>query len=146
MKSLEFKITIAANQRHVWETMLQPDTYRKWVMESWPNSTYEGTWAQDEEVRFIGPDGSGTLARIVVYQPYERMLAEHIGIIKAGGEIDKDSDMSKGWIGTMEEYRFVSNGSETELTVIITTSPAWEEMFNADWPKALQTLKRISEA
>lgn len=145
MKTLEFKITIAADRKHIWKTMLSPVTYRQWVMDSWPDSYYEGVWEKGEEIKFYGPEGAGTLARIVEFKPYDLILAEHIAIIKQGGTLDKESDAAKSWTGSKEQYTFTSKGNETELLVTIVSDPVWLNMFNEGWPKALQLLKKLCE-
>ena len=102
MENLEYKIVISAPAKKVWETMLQQETYRQWVAKSWPNSFYEGQWEQGEKIRFIGPDGSGTLAEIVELKTYESVLARHIAILNPGGVEDRTSDVAKGWVGITE--------------------------------------------
>jgi uncharacterized protein YndB with AHSA1/START domain len=145
MKHLEYKITISAPAKKVWDTMLQKETYEQWVAKSWPNSSYEGAWRKGEEIRFIGPDGSGTLAELVEVKPYERLLGRHIAILGQGGTQDRTSDLAKGWIGSTEEYRFSESNGETTLTVVIETTEQWVSMFEAGWPAALQELKKITE-
>jgi uncharacterized protein YndB with AHSA1/START domain len=145
MEHLEYKIVIAAPAKKVWDTMLQEETYQQWVAKSWPNSFYDGEWKKGEKIRFIGPDGSGTLAELVEVKPYDGLLARHIAALGKGGVEDRTSDMAKGWIGTTEEYRFAEHNGKTTLTVIIETSPDWRAMFDEGWPDALQELKRITE-
>ena len=145
MEHLEYKIVISAPAKKVWETMLQQETYRQWVAKSWPNSFYEGKWAKGEKIRFIGPDGSGTLAEIVELIPYEKLLARHIAILSKGGVEDRSSEVAKGWIGITEGYQFAEHSGKTTLTVSIETTPEWREMFNEGWPDALEELKKITE-
>lgn len=71
MKKLEFKTTIAASRQKVWDTMLDPQTYKEWTGVSWPGSYFEGKWAEGENLQFISPDGSGTLAKLAEHRPYE---------------------------------------------------------------------------
>ena len=75
MKKLEFKINIAATKKQVWEKMLNATTYKEWTNAGWPDSFYEGKWAEGEEVHFIGNDGSGTLGLIEKYQPFANSLS-----------------------------------------------------------------------
>jgi uncharacterized protein YndB with AHSA1/START domain len=65
MEHLEYKIEISASAKKVWEIMLQEETYQQWVARSWPNAYYEGIWKEGEKIRFIGPDGSGTLESLL---------------------------------------------------------------------------------
>jgi uncharacterized protein YndB with AHSA1/START domain len=50
MNTLEFKIAIGADREKVWDTMLDPATYKEWTNETWPDSTYEGEWKQGEKI------------------------------------------------------------------------------------------------
>lgn len=145
MEHLEYSIIISAPAKKVWETMLQEDTYRQWVAKSWPNSFYNGKWATGERIKFIGPDGSGTLAELVEVKPYERVLARHIAVLGPGDVEDRTSEVAKGWIGIMEEYKFSERDGNTTLTVSIETTPEWSKMFEDGWPPALQELKKIAE-
>lgn len=146
METIEYKIVINASARRVWEVMLNKVTYEQWVAKSWPNSSYEGKWERGEKIRFIGPDGSGTLAELIEVKPNERIAARHVAILLPGGVEDRTSEMAKGWVGIMEEYRFTESNGKTTLTVLIQTNPEWRKMFEPGWPTALQELKKITEA
>lgn len=145
MEHLEYKIVISAPVKKVWEIMLQEETYKQWVAKSWPNSFYKGKWEKGEQVRFIGQDGSGTLAELDEVKPYKRIFARHIAVLTPGGVEDKTSDVAKGWIGTTEAYQFAEHAGETTLTVLIGTNPEWRKMFDDGWPAALEELKQITE-
>jgi uncharacterized protein YndB with AHSA1/START domain len=145
MEHLEYKVVISAPAKKVWDTMLQEETYKQWVAKSWPNSFYEGKWAKGEKIRFIGPDGSGTLAEIVEAKPYESIFARHIAALGRGGVEDRTSDVAKGWIGTTEAYKLDEHVGKTTLTVFIDTTAEWKKMFDDGWPGALEELKKITE-
>ena len=145
MENLEYKIVISAPAKKVWETMLQEETYKQWVAKSWPNSSYEGKWAKGEKIKFVGPDGSGTLAEIVELKPYEKVFARHIAVLASGGKEDRTSEAAKGWVGTTERYQFDEHLGKTTLTVSMETTPEWRKMFDDGWPTALEELKTISE-
>ncbi len=145
MKKLVYKISIAAPRQVVWDTMLQPETYKEWTGASWPGSYYKGEWKQGEKIRFICKDGSGSQAMIKELVNYQYIAAEHVAILLTGGVEDSSSDFAKSWIGITESYRFEHGPGETILTVDISTDPKWEKMFDAGWPGALQKLKEICE-
>jgi uncharacterized protein YndB with AHSA1/START domain len=145
MEHIEYKTTINAPAKKVWDIMLNEDTYKQWVATSWPNSFYQGKWAKGEKIKFIGPDGSGTLAEIVEAKPHERIVAKHIAVLNPGGVEDRTSDIAKGWIGITEEYRFAEQNGKTTLIVSIETNPEWRKMFDDGWPNALEELKKLSE-
>ena len=145
MKKIEYKININAPAEKVWNSMLNRDTYNEWTNVSWPGSSYEGNWKQGENIRFVGPDGTGTLAHFKEVKPHKYIGAEHIAVLGKGGVEDRTSDVAKGWVGTLENYTFNEANGKTELTVEIHTNPAWEKMFNESWPAALNKLKEIAE-
>jgi uncharacterized protein YndB with AHSA1/START domain len=145
MERLEYKVVISAPAKTVWETMLGKETYEQWVAKSWPDSHYEGTWEKGGKIRFIGPDGSGTLAEIVELKPNERVLVRHIAILTPGGQEDRTSDTAKGWVGITEEYVFSEKQGQTTVSVNIETPEEWRKMFDDGWPAALDELKSLSE-
>jgi hypothetical protein len=146
MKHLEFKTQIGAGKKKVWETMLQPETYKEWVSVSWPGSTYQGKWKKGENIRFVSPGQGGTMATLLEEKPYDSILAKHVAVINPDGSEDRNSDVAKGWIGTLERYTFKENKGTTDLTVEIETTPEWEGMFNDGWPNALAKLKEMCES
>ncbi|HYH56729.1 MAG TPA: SRPBCC domain-containing protein [Anseongella sp.] len=145
MKELEFKISIAADRQKVWNTMLGPETYKEWAGASWPGSYYEGEWKEGGNLKFVSPEGGGTMATIVESRPHEFILARHIAVINSDGTEDRDSEVAEGWVGTTEAYTFTQSNGRTELKVTIDTYPEWEGMFREGWPGALAELKKICE-
>ena len=125
--------------------MLDEKTYKEWVSAAWPGSDYTGKWGKSEKIRFTGADGSGTLALITDFHPYDTIKAEHIAILLNGGIEDYDSEFAKGWIGTKESYFFNDRDGKTDLIVKLEIQPEWADMFNEGWPKALNRLKEITE-
>ena len=145
MKKLEFKIDIDASAKKVWETMINPQTFKEWISASYPGSYYKGQWKKGENIKFLSADNAGTLATILELTPYEYILAKHIAVINPDGTEDRNSDKAKGWIGTTEAYTFAERNGRTELKVEVNTYPEWEKMFTDGWPKRLKKLKEISE-
>ena len=125
--------------------MLHPDTYRQWIAGSWPDSFYEGKWGENEQVRFIAEDGSGTLALIKTFRPYKLIAAEHIAILLPGGEMDTTSQLARNWIGMTEDYHFDEAEEGTLLTIVMSSNPQWKKMLSDGWPQALEQLKKICE-
>ena len=144
-KHLNFDILINAPKKKVWDTMLQPDTYKEWVNASWPGSYYEGAWKRGTNIKFLAPGHGGTMAAITELSSNESILVEHVAVITSDGKEDRDSAVSKGWIGTTERYTFLEHNGKTTLGIEINTTPEWKEMFNDGWPGALKKLKEICE-
>ena len=146
MKKIEFKIDINAGKKKVWETMFNPDSYKKWVNVSWPGSHYEGVWKEGSDVKFLSDRGGGTMANPEKYNPYDEVFVKHVAVLNADGSEDRSSDIAKGWIGSTEAYSFTEHDHKTQVKVEIHTNPDWEKMFSDGWPAALDELKKLSEA
>ena len=145
MERLQYEISIAAPAAKVWRTMLEKETYLQWTANAWPGSTFQGEWKEGEQIRFVGADGSGTLAEIEEIKPFEKIFARHVAVLLPGGKEDRTSDAAKGWGGTIEAYSFKEEGGNTKVTVIIETAPEWRQMFDDTWPSALEDLRKIIE-
>ena len=145
MKKLIYKTTIDASKQKVWDTMLTHGSYEIWSGAGWEGSTYEGEWKEGENIRFASPDGEGTLVYIKELKPAAIIRADHIALLKKGGEEDRTSEEAKTWIGSQENYFFNERNGVTELTVEIVCNPQWEKMFNDGWPAALEKLKQLCE-
>jgi uncharacterized protein YndB with AHSA1/START domain len=146
MKKLEYKTEIAAKREKVWNTLVQPDTFREMVSDGFPGAYYEGSWKQGENIKFLSTkENGGTLANLTEVRKPEYINSKHVAVITAEGTEDRNSEQAKGWIGTTEEYFFTEKGDKTEVRIVINTSPEWESMFNEGWPKSLKKLKEICE-
>lgn len=145
MKKISFITEIRAPKQKVWETMLNPASYREWVAASWPGSYYEGKWEKGEHLKFLSPGRGGTMALVDDQKPFDYCMTHHVAVINADGTLDTESEGAKKWIGTVENYHLHEKNGGTELQVEIQTSPEWEKMFNDDLPKALARLKEICE-
>jgi uncharacterized protein YndB with AHSA1/START domain len=140
MKTLHFTIDIAAPARTVWDTMLQPDSYREWTAEFSPGSTYEGSWEQGARIRFLSPSGDGIFSRIAVNRPHAFVSIEHLGEIQGG--VDQPTS---SWAGAFENYTLTEQAGGTRVQVDMDTTPDFESYMQDAWPRALAKLKTIVE-
>jgi hypothetical protein len=145
MKKLEFKIDINANAKKVWDTFLNPETFKEMTSVSHPGSYYKGQWKKDENIKFLSAREGGTLANVVDLRPFEYILVKHVAVLNADGTEDRNSQQAKGWIGTTEEYNFIPRDGKTEFKVVVNTTPEWEKMFSDAWPNNLKKIKEICE-
>lgn len=146
MKRIQFSIAINAPKNHVWNTLLQPETYKEWVKVSWPNSTYEGEWKKGEKIRFTSPGYGGTAAIIKELIPLEYVLAEHYASVNPDNTLDTTSEDAISWIGSTESYRITEKNGISTLQVEINCNPTWQDMFQKGFPAALARLKELAEA
>ncbi|KAA3632736.1 MAG: SRPBCC domain-containing protein [Calditrichaeota bacterium] len=145
MKTLTYSITINAGKKHVWETMIDPETYKLWVKPFSPDSQFEGDWTEGSYMLFIDPPHGGTKCLLEKVQPYDKMVGKHIALITKDGTEDSESDVAKEWYGTTETYSYVEENGKTTLTVEMQTHEKFAPMFEDCWPKALELVKGLCE-
>lgn len=144
MKTLHFATIIHARRENVWETMLAPATYNLWTAEFAEGSRFEGSWAEGQRIRFLGPDGSGMTSVIARSRPHEFLSIKHLGFIKDGVE-DTESEAVRAWAPAFENYTLSDAGSSTGLEVDIDVTPEFEDYMSNTWPRALAKLKALCE-
>ena len=144
MKRLRFSVAIAASRRDVWNTMLEPDSYRAWTAAFVEGSYYEGSWEKGARIRFLSAGGDGMTSEIVENRPCEFVSIRNLGIIKDGVD-DTESPAARAWTPAYENYTFTEKGGVTEVVVDVDVNERYEKIFSDPWPKALQRLKEICE-
>lgn len=143
-KTLHFEILIDAPRREVWHTMLDSPGYEAWTSEFAPGSTFQGSWEQGAQIRFVDPSGNGIVSVIEKNEPYAFISIRHLGMVRDGAE-DRHSDEVRQWTPAYENYRFSDAGSGTRLQVEMEVTPAFEEHMQQAWPRALAKLKSLCE-
>ncbi|MET1063369.1 MAG: hypothetical protein ABWX85_00185, partial [Arthrobacter sp.] len=120
MEKLRYSVTINAPVQDVWSTMLNKSTYQEWTDVFGSESTYEGGWNQGSEIRFLGPDGDGSVAGLIATveenRPNELISLRYIGQV-VDGEDDTTSDAAKVFMGTHEKYAFSEAEGATTVDV-----------------------------
>jgi uncharacterized protein YndB with AHSA1/START domain len=144
MTRIQVSTVIQAPPAVVWEVLQDPETYRAWTAAFCEGSTFEGSWAQGERIRFLAPNGSGMVAEIAENRPHERLSIKLLGTLEGGRE-DLDSPAVRAWAPAFETYTFTPVAGGTELRVDQDTSPEAEPFLRAAWPKALDRLKALAE-
>lgn len=144
MKTLKFEITINAPRTRVWNTMLEPETYKAWTSAFCEGSYYTGSWDQGAQIRFLSPSGDGMTAVIAENRPYEFVSIQHRGVIENGAE-DTTSEKVRAWAPAYENYRFSDVPGGCLVTVTLDTVPEYEQYMLDAFPKALALLKGLCE-
>ena len=141
---LTYSTTIDAPKEIVWRTMLEDETYRKWTSAFQEGSYAVTDWKQGSKALFLGPDGSGMVSRVAEHRPNEFLSLEHQGIVKDGVE-DTSSAEARKWAGGRENYTLRENAGRSTLTIDMDTADDHKKYFEETWPKALASLKELSE-
>lgn len=149
MEKLRYSVQIKAPVHDVWTTMLDDATYREWTSVFNSDSYFEGAWDKGSEIRFLGPDGDGSLAGMIATveenTPNQLISLRYTGQI-INGEDDTTSEAAKAFMGTHEKYAFSESGGVTTVDVEMDSEDDFVAMFDDAWPAALAKLKDITEA
>ena len=151
MKKLQFKVSIHAPVKKVYELMLgikNKSTYEQWTSMFNPTSTYEGSWDMGSKILFIGVDDKGEkggmVSRIIENNPNQFVSIQHYGLVKADKEITAGPEVEK-WANGLENYTFEENNGVTTLTVNLDITEVFLDYMNETYPKALDKLKELCE-
>ncbi len=146
MEQLTFSTIINAPREKVWNSMLEKETYHEWTVPFHEGSTFEGSWEEGSEMKFLGPneDGSmsGMYAVIVANRQHEFISIKHLGELSNGEKTPWP--IVEGQEG-YENYTFKDIDGGTEVVVELMVPAEWKDMFNDMWPKALAVLKEVAE-
>lgn len=148
MAEVNYSINIRSDVQTVWDTMLGQNTYNEWTKAFHPSSSYEGSWEQGSEIKFIALNENGTsegMYSIVKENvPFKKISLEHKGMIK-DGIIDTESEEVKKWAPSYENYTFNDNGDSVEILVEMQVPEEYVEQFARMWKNALEALKALCE-
>lgn len=144
-ETLSFSIVINAPRKLVWDTMLDPEDYKKWTEAFCEGSYFSGSWEEGSKIQFLAPGGDGMTAHIAENKPYEYVAIRHEGEIKGGVE-DTTSESVKAWAPAYETFTFTDSVKGTEVRVILETIPEYVQYMKDTYPKALEWLKQLCES
>jgi len=144
MTRLTFSTTIHAPKDLVWRTLLEDETYREWTSAFQEGSYAVTDWKPGSKALFLAPDGSGMVSRVAEHRPNEFLSLEHLGVVKEGIE-DTESEEVRKWAGARENYTLTENRGVVSLRIDMDTVEEYQKIFEEAWPKALATLKDLSE-
>lgn len=145
MVKLKYDTEIKASRAVVWETLTDSEKFKQWVKAFSPNSYYDGVWKQGTYIKFLDSNMGGTKAILEIVEPHNRILAKHVSTITKEGVEETTGDMASKWIGTIEDYALIENKGKTHLDITIETHNDFVDMFESGWPKAIKTIKELSE-
>lgn len=151
MKKLQYQIVISAPAAKVYDIMLgisNKSTYEEWTYLFNPTSTYEGTWAKDSKILFLGVDENGLkggmVSRIAENKLNQFVSIQHYGLVQGETEITSGPEVEK-WANGYENYTFEEKNGMTTVTVDLDTSDDFVDYMNEKYPLSMQKLKEICE-
>lgn len=144
MKKQEFKTMIDSSPEKVWETLIGETTYPKWTSAFAEGSSVETDWKKGSRAVFHDGKGSGMISEIAENKPNEYLSIRHLGSLKNGVE-DFESEETRKWSGSLENYTLHPVDGKTELIIDMDMAEEYEDYFLKTWPKALEQLKSLAE-
>ncbi len=147
MKKIKLEIVINASREVVWDSVVDPDKYRKWTRIFTEGSYFEGGWEKGDSIKFlVDKDGKtdGMISEIAESIYPEYISIKHLGMIK-DGVADLTSDEVKQWAPSFENYKLEQTGAKTRFTIDMDIADEYYDMFHDLWARALVELKTVSE-
>lgn len=144
-RPIEKEIDVDAPRERVWEVLTSDSTYRQWTAAFMAGSHAETDWQEGSSVRFLGPDGTGLVGRVVVSRPPDLLDVEYTGVV-GGGHEDTTSEQARPWSGTHETYRLTEAGGGTHLAISAPMEDAYYDDMAGAWDRALAMVKELAEA
>ena len=149
LETLHYEISIQANAKKVYCTMLDANHYTAWTAVFNPTSHFKGSWGKGAKIQFLGEDKNGKLegmvSRIKENIPNNFISIEHLGLVQNDKEITSGAEV-EGWAGALENYTFKQENGNTLLLVDVVANQEFKAYFSETWPKALDKLKAICES
>lgn len=144
MEKMNFKTVINAAPEKIWNILWNDASYREWTAAFTEGSYAVTDWKKGSKVLFLDGKGQGMVSKIAENRPNEFMSIEHLGVVKDGVE-DTSSEEIKGWAGAHENYTLKKVNGKTELIVDMDVTDDFKDYFKETWPKALESVRRLSE-
>lgn len=143
-RPIDKEIDVDAPRERVWDVLTGEATYRQWTAEFAEGSYAETDWQEGSSVRFLGPDGTGLVGRVVTNRRPELLDVEYTGVV-GGGDDDTTSELARLWSGTHETYRLAEAGGGTHLAISAPMEDAYYDDMVAAWDRALARVKELAE-
>ncbi|MES2811041.1 MAG: SRPBCC domain-containing protein [Bacteroidota bacterium] len=144
MKTLEFKIEIAAPKEKVWFSLWDDANYENWTRAFCEGSHAVSSWEEGQKIYFLDPKGSGMASQIIEKKPFESMIFSHITEIIDSVE-QPITEKIQSWTGSKEQYHLTEQNGVTTLKVSVESVEEYESFFSDMFPNALQNVKEIAE-
>ena len=143
-RPIEKEIDVDAPRERVWDVLTGDASYRQWTAEFAEGSYAETDWQEGSHVRFLGPDGTGLVGRVVASRRPELLDVEYTGLVGGGGD-DTESEQARLWSGTRETYRLAEAGGGTHLEISAPMDDAYYDDMVGAWDRALARVKELAE-
>ena len=143
-RPIEKEIDVDAPRERVWEVLTGDVTYRQWTAPFADGSYAETDWQEGSSVRFLGPEGTGLVGRVLASRCPEFLDIEYTGVVGGGGE-DTESEQARLWSGTHETYRLAEAGGGTLLAISAPMEDAYYDDMVKAWDRALVRVKELAE-
>jgi uncharacterized protein YndB with AHSA1/START domain len=144
IKTIKKSIDINAPKENVWNVLLQDNYNRQWYAEFNPGTHATTTWETNSRVMFTEDNNNGITGTITENKPMEILAIEYDGEVANNVEIF-DSPMAIEMKGSKEVYTLLAKNGTTQLNLSCDMGEDYFDMMSAQWEKALQVIKKLSE-
>lgn len=144
MRKANYEIEIDATAEKVWNTLLEPENYKKWTAVFCSDTYFTGELKPGGRVHFLTPDGNGMYSDVVFYTPDKNVLFMHIGDI-VNFEEQPLNEESEKWTGAFEGYTLKEKDGKILLITEVDLNPSDKVRYDETFPGGLEKIKEMAE-
>jgi hypothetical protein len=145
MITLSFNIHIIASAEKVWNSLWNPENYRKWTAPFCEGSYYTASeFSVGSRIHFLTPKGDGMYSVLDQMEIGKFLAFRHLGNIQNFEEMPLD-DETRQWTNAIERYELIPTETGIKLVVQADTFESYVEFMNKTFPLALNALKQLAE-
>lgn len=137
-------IAINAPTKNVVYVLTNEQMSAIWNGVSMPGSYMEGEWKQGGVVRYLDGQGYGLQGIVTHFEP-EKCLRIDYEVSIENGEARKDSEETKKWQGSYDEWNLTEQDGVTTLTLESESPQEYYDTFMNMWDLALTKIKELAE-
>ncbi len=139
MKKLEYTTHINATPERIWNTLWDPESYKKWASVMNDGARYEGNFEERSIISLYDAKNNGMYNFIEKNIANRELTMQHKGWIYDGVHDDQ------GWEDSRETYLLTEKDGGTELKISVNSLDEFEDFFNSNYPKVMQKVKELAE-
>ncbi len=138
------------SRERVWETIVDPDRYRKWADAFIPGSDFDGAWTEGSPIQFYSLDEQGLrqgLVSVIAESRYPEFISIHTVGLLQDGVADVESPDAQLWKSAYENYTLepLAEG-HTRFVLNMRVPDDVVEEFKPLWALALDKMALLAEA
>ena len=138
-------LELNASKEKVWNVLTKDEFTTQWFKEFSEGTRAESDWQEGSKITFLDAKKDGIIGVISTYRPFDKLEYTYNGVAYNGQE-DYESDAALSVKGFKESYVLKEANGKTVLDLESEMSEDYFQQMSEAWDRALQVIKKLSEA